>query len=138
VHNWTTRGRELRSLIVTISGDPTNAVRIAGRELKPVLKRLLACIADIEADGRDIDWVRLPKRHASAVLTDIEANLADAETSKEAARRVELLGNELALRLWGVGDSDATEFDTVASRLLALLSRYRAHLRALSSGEPAI
>jgi hypothetical protein len=102
-----------------------------------MLKRLLACITEVEADGWDIDWVRLPKRYASAVLTDIEAALVEPRTAKDAAHRIELLGSELALRKWVAGERLATEFDLLAGQLLDPLSRYRQHLRALGSGEPA-
>jgi hypothetical protein len=122
---------------VTSSGDSRKAVRIAGRELQPLLRRLLACIAEVEADGWDIDWVRLPKRYASAVLTDIEAALVEPRTAKDAAHRVELLGSELALRRWVAGEGHATEFDALAGQLLDPLSKYRGHLRALGAGEPA-
>jgi hypothetical protein len=123
--------------MVTGTGNPQKAARIAGRELEPLLKRLLSCIAEVEADGWDTDWVRLPKRYASAVLTDIEAALVEPRTAHDAARRVELLGSELALRRWVAGDSHTTEFDGVASQLLEPLSKYRSYLRALSSGGPA-
>jgi hypothetical protein len=122
---------------VTSSHEARKAAQSAGRELKPLLKRLLACIAEVEVDGWDIDWVRLPKRYASAVLTDIEAALVEPGTAKEAAQRVELLGSELALRRWLAGDTRGTEFDVLASGLLDPLSSYRAHLRALGAREPA-
>jgi hypothetical protein len=98
--------RSHRDDVVTTSDDRKKAARKAGREVAPLLKRLLACIMDVEADG----W------YASAVLTDIEADLIDPMTATEAAHRVELLGSELALRQWVAGDSGL--------------------LRALSSGEP--
>jgi hypothetical protein len=122
---------------VTTSRDAKEAARIAGRELEPLLKRLLACIAEVEADGWDTDWVRLPKRYASAVLTDIEAALVEPATAQDAAHRVELLGSELALRRWMADDIPACEFDVLASELLDPLASYRSHLRALSAGEPA-
>jgi hypothetical protein len=122
---------------VTTSDDRKQSARKAGRDVVPLLKRLLACIMDVEADGWDTDWVRLPRRYASAVLTDIEADLIDPMTATEAAHRVELLGSELALRRWVAGDAGVNEFDAAAGQLLGPLSKYRGLLRALSSGEPA-
>jgi hypothetical protein len=70
-------------------------------------------------------------------LTDIEAGLVDRTTAKDAAHRVELLGSELALRCWISEDKSDTEFAALAGQLLDELSKYRGHLRALSSGDPA-
>jgi hypothetical protein len=122
---------------MTALGDPIRAARIAGRELQPRLQRLLAYIDVVEAYDWDADWVRLPKRYASAVLTDIEAGLVDRTTAKDAAHRVELLGSELALRRWMSDDNGDTEFAALAVRLLDELSKYRGHLHALSSRDPA-
>jgi hypothetical protein len=127
------RQRDLRDDVMTALGDPIKAARIAGRELQPRLKRLLAYIEVVEAYDWDTDWVRLPKRYASAVLTDIEAGLVDRTTAKDAAHRVELLGSELALRCWISKDNSDNEFAALVGRLLDELSKYRGHLRALSS-----
>lgn len=122
---------------MTALGDPIKAARTAGRELQPRLRSLLAYIDVVEAYDWDTDWVRLPRRYASAVLTDIEAGLVDRTTAKDAAHRVELLGSELALRRWMSDDHGDTEFAALATRLLDELSEYRGYLRALSSGDPA-
>jgi len=119
------------------SKDATDQVRIAGLELRPLLRRLLAVIEGVEADGWDTDWVRLPRRYASAVLTDIEAGLVGAATANDAATRVELLGSELALRRWVAADRPPTDFGAAAEELLEPLTQYRALIRTLSSSGSA-
>jgi hypothetical protein len=52
---------------MTALGDPVRAALNAGRELQPRLKRLLAYIDVVQAYDWDTDWVRLPRRYASAV-----------------------------------------------------------------------
>jgi hypothetical protein len=113
------------------------AVREAGHRLEPQLNSLLDAIADVETGGWDTDWVRLPKRHATALLVDITEDLVGPGTAEGAASRAELLGSELALRLW-LDPSPAEEaFRAAAERLIPTLQVYRASLQVLGTLGPA-
>ncbi len=113
------------------------AVRQAGHRLEPQLTSLLDVIADVEAGGWDTDWVRLPKRHATGLLLDINEDLVGPGTAEGAASRAELLGSELALRLWLDPSPGEEAFRAAAERLIPALQAYRASLQVLGSLGPA-